>query len=104
MAATVPISVEFHIHHVVPVFHNKQARNTWPKKIGRFVCSATFSKGIHATKINKVSGNTGHAAINSMPDKRLKNTSCDLFKKIPVLIREIIQKISAIRDTIFCYS
>lgn len=80
MAAMVPISVEFHIHQVVPLFQISNARKERPKKPEALRArSAAISKGIHAIKIKGSNGDTGHAANNNNP-LIILNMSTDFFK------------------------
>ena len=72
MAAIDPTSVEFQIHQVVVAFQTNKAMNIYRKKwffLG--TVSATNNIGTNAKKIIKVNGETGHAANNNNPDKRL---------------------------------
>jgi hypothetical protein len=69
IAAMVPISVEFHIHQVVPVFQINVVRNVHPKKREAVISlSATINNGIQAIKINGIKEDAGHATYNSSPD------------------------------------
>lgn len=84
MAAIVPISVEFQIHQVVPVFQTSIVIKAQAKKRFRLISlSATISNGIHAINISAVSGDTGQAAKSSNPDNTASNRVYDLFKVIP---------------------
>lgn len=67
-AATAPGADAFHIHQVVDTFHMNMVRYVSPENCQRLcTCVSIHCKGIHATKINKVKGETGHAAKSNRP-------------------------------------
>jgi len=79
-AAIEPTSVEFHIHQVAAVFQVSMARKHSRKK--NLLCtifSARYSSGIKAINIKKVNGDTGQAAHNKTPDKKLRPKAADFF-------------------------
>ena len=81
MAATLPTSVEFHIHQVVKAFQTSIAIKEYRKNLFLLVTTdAIKSSGIKPAKIKKVSGDTGQAADNNKPDKMLKPANWSFFK------------------------
>ena len=79
-AAIEPTSVEFHIHQVAAAFQVSMARKQSRKK--NLLCttfSARYSNGIKAMNIKKVNGDTGHAAHNKTPDKKLRPKAAVFF-------------------------
>ena len=80
MAAILPTSVLFHIHHVVAALNRSRERKEYPKKLSRLVVlSATISSGTKAIKSKKQKGDTGHAPYNNIPTNKLKNNSKSFF-------------------------
>lgn len=72
IAPIAPAAVEFHIHHVVPAFHNNMLRKLNKKK--RFLfgsLSAISNNGIQAKNIRKVKDESGHADTNNNPETML---------------------------------
>jgi len=73
IAAMAPTSVEFQIHQVVHAFQTSAVKRLRKIKSILFsILSATYNKGIHAIKIRKVKGETGHAAYNKTPERIAK--------------------------------
>jgi uncharacterized Zn finger protein len=85
MAPTAPGAVEFHIHHVVPVFQTSiEIKQNKKKRIRRSSFSAKEIKGIHAKKIRKVKGETGHAKTSKIPLRILIKREKDFLDRITI--------------------
>jgi transposase len=81
IAPIAPGTVEFQIHHVVPAFQINMAKYEKRKNLSREdSLSARSINGIHATKINIVKGETGHANSSNRPDITLRIKEEYLFK------------------------
>lgn len=82
-APNAPGSDAFHIHHVVVMFHINMVMYVNPKNVALlFTLVSRYNKGIHATKMSNVSGDTGHAAHNKIPPEIAKSQLMNGFKKI----------------------
>ena len=80
MAATLPISVEFQIHHVVLAFQMSMAIKLYQKNFVFFSMIAAINKsGTNPKKMRNVKGDTGHAANSSIPEKTLKLSGMIFF-------------------------
>ena len=80
-AAIAPGCDAFHIHQVVATFQVNMVIQVSAKNCRLlFTRSSINSNGIHATKMRKVRGETGHAAHNKIPLMKARKRFCERFK------------------------
>ena len=79
-AAMPPGKVELMIHHVVDTFHINMDTYVQMKKFLLLMpCISIQNNGTKATKMRKVSGDTGHAANSNKPEANERMPGCILF-------------------------
>ena len=77
IAATAPMSVEFHIHQVVDTFQMSMPIKTYPKNVPDFLTSSDkIINGTKAMQISKVNCAIGQEAISSIPVKMDNPNRC----------------------------